>query len=217
MVDKNNGLEGKKRELRFVVIGAGMAGILSGIKLQKAGYRNVTIYEKTSKVGGTWRENTYPGLTCDVPSHSYTYSFEPNADWSHLLPPGAEIQDYFERTTAKYGVDKLIRFNEEIVSCAFAKGQWQLQTRSGIRDTADIVIAATGVLHVPRMPNIPGMDCFKGDIFHTARWDHRVVLDGKRVGVVGTGSTGVQIICALSTRAQKLVHFQRTPQWIMPV
>lgn len=207
----------KVRNLRFVVIGAGMAGILSGIKLQEAGYRNITIYEKAAKIGGTWRENTYPGLTCDVPSHSYTYSFEPNPDWSHLLPPGAEIQDYFERTTQKYGVDKLIRFNEEIVSCEFKSGQWHLQTRSGIRDTADIVIAATGVLHIPRMPNIPGMDSFKGDIFHTARWDHSVPLDGRRVGVVGTGSTGVQIICALSTRASKLVHFQRTPQWIMPV
>lgn len=207
----------KRRDLRFVVIGAGMAGILSGIKLLEAGYNNITIYEKADKIGGTWRENTYPGLTCDVPSHSYTYSFEPNPDWSHLLPPGAEIQDYFERTTRKYGVDKLIRFNEEIIACEFSEGQWHLQTRSGISDRADIVIAATGVLHVPRMPAIPGMDSFKGDIFHTARWDHSVPLDGKRVGVVGTGSTGVQIISALSTRAQKLVHFQRTPQWIMPV
>ncbi len=207
----------KRRDLRFVVIGAGMAGVLSGIKLLEAGYNNITIYEKADKIGGTWRENTYPGLTCDVPSHSYTYSFEPNPDWSHLLPPGAEIQDYFERTTRKYGVDKLIRFNEEIMACDFRDGQWHLQTRSGISDRADIVIAATGVLHVPRMPAIPGMDSFKGDIFHTARWDHSVPLDGKRVGVVGTGSTGVQIISALSTRAQKLVHFQRTPQWIMPV
>ena len=209
--------QNKQRDLRFVVIGAGMAGILSGIKLLEAGYRNIAIYEKADKIGGTWRENTYPGLTCDVPSHSYTYSFEPNPDWSYLLPPGAEIQAYFERTTRKYGVDKLIRFNEEIVACEFQDGQWHLQTRSGIRDHADIVIAATGVLHVPRMPNIPGMDSFKGDIFHTARWDHSVALDGKRIGVVGTGSTGVQIICALSTRAKKLVHFQRTPQWIMPV
>ncbi len=207
----------KVRDLRFVVIGAGMAGILSGIKLLESGYRNITIYEKAAKIGGTWRENTYPGLTCDVPSHSYTYSFEPNPDWSHLLPPGAEIQEYFERTTRKYGVDKLIRFNEEIISCEFAKAQWHLKTRSGIEDSADIVIAATGVLHMPRMPNIPGMDSFAGDIFHTARWDHSVPLDGKRIGVVGTGSTGVQIICALSTRASKLVHFQRTPQWIMPV
>lgn len=211
------GTHDTKRDLRFAVIGAGMAGILSGIKLKEAGYRNISIYEKAAKIGGTWRENTYPGLTCDVPSHSYTYSFEPNPDWSHLLPPGAEIQDYFERTTRKYGVDKLIRFNEEITSCEFNDGQWHLQTRSGISDTADIVIAATGVLHVPRMPDIPGMQNFRGDMFHTARWDHSVALDGKRIGVVGTGSTGVQIICALSERAEKLVHFQRTPQWIMPV
>ncbi len=207
----------KHRDLRFVVIGAGMAGILSGIKLQEAGHRNVTIYEKADRIGGTWRENTYPGLTCDVPSHSYTYSFEPNPDWSRYLPPGAEIQDYFERTTHKYGIDKLIRFNEEIVSCEYRHGRWHIETRNGTRDEADVVIAATGVLHVPRYPDIDGIDDFEGAIFHTSRWDHSVPLDDRRIGVIGTGSTGVQIVSALSTRVKKLVHFQRTPQWIMPV
>ena len=208
---------GKKQDLRFVVIGGGMAGILSGIKLLEAGYRNVTLYEKADRIGGTWRENTYPGLTCDVPSHSYTYSFEPNPDWTRYLPPGAEIQAYFERTTRKYGVDRIIRFNEEIVSCEYRQGQWHLATRSGLRDVADVVIAATGVLHVPRYPTIEGMDSFGGALFHTARWDHSVALDNRRIGVIGTGSTGVQIVSALSTRVEKLVHFQRTPQWIMPV
>lgn len=208
---------GKRKDLRFVVIGAGMAGILSGIKLQQAGYRNITVYEKADRVGGTWRENTYPGLTCDVPSHAYTYSFEPNPDWSRHLPPGAEIQDYFERTTRKYGVDKLIRFNEAVTSCEYREGRWVLETSTGRRDEADFVIVATGVLHVPRYPDIEGIDTFEGAIFHTARWDHSVALDDRRVGVIGTGSTGVQIISALSTRARKLVHFQRTPQWIMPV
>src|SRR5512139_3086205 len=99
------------RDIRVVVMGAGMAGILSGIKLLEAGISNCAIYEKADRIGGTWRENTYPGLTCDVPSHAYTYSFEPNPDWSHMLPPGAEIQEYFERTTRKYGVDKLLRLN----------------------------------------------------------------------------------------------------------
>ncbi|WP_235015416.1 NAD(P)/FAD-dependent oxidoreductase [Oceanicoccus sp. KOV_DT_Chl] len=205
------------RNLRFVIIGAGMAGILSGIKLQQAGYSNVTIYEKAKKIGGTWRENTYPGLTCDVPSHAYTYSFEPNPEWSHQLPPGAEVQQYFEGITAKYQLEKNIQFNQEISRCEFIDGRWQLETKSGTKDQADIVIAATGVLHHPRMPDIAGIDDFDGAIFHTARWDHSVPLADKRIGVIGNGSTGVQIISALSSQAAKLIHFQRTAQWIMPV
>jgi cation diffusion facilitator CzcD-associated flavoprotein CzcO len=206
-----------ERDIRVVIMGAGMAGILSGIKMLQAGITNCTIYEKSDRIGGTWRENTYPGLTCDVPSHAYTYSFEPNPEWSHMLPPGAEIQQYFENTTLKYGVDKLIRFNEEVVSCEFRDGCWHLLTRSGTRDRADIVIAATGVLHHPNYPRIEGLDSFQGACFHTARWDHDVALDARRIGIIGNGSTGVQIVSALASRANKLYHFQRTAQWIMPV
>ena len=205
------------RDIRVVVMGAGMAGILSGIKLLEAGITNCAIYEKADRVGGTWRENTYPGLTCDVPSHAYTYSFEPNPDWSHMLPPGAEIQEYFERTVKKYGVDRLVRFNQEIVSCEYRSGRWHLRTKQGTEDQADVVIAATGVLHHPNYPPIDGLDTFRGACFHSARWDHRVPLDGRRIGVIGTGSTGVQIISALAVRAGRLYHFQRTAQWIMPV
>lgn len=207
----------KKRDLRFVVIGAGMAGILSGVKLLEAGFSNVCIYEKADKIGGTWRENTYPGLTCDVAAHAYTYSFEPNPEWSQYLAEGGEIQEYFERTTVKYGIDKFIKFNEEISVCEFIDGRWRIETRSGIRDEADVVIAATGVLHVPSYPDLNGIERFKGAIFHSARWDHSIPLDGKRIGIIGTGSTGVQIVSALSTRASELTHFQRTAQWIMPV
>ena len=206
-----------KRDVRVVVMGAGMSGILSGIKLLEAGITNCTIYEKADRIGGTWRENTYPGLTCDVPSHAYTYAFEPNPDWSHMLPPGAEIQEYFERTVKKYGVERLIRFNEQIIRCEFRDGRWQLEMKSGLRDVADIVIAATGVLHHPNQPAIPGLETFQGTCFHSARWDHSVALDGKRIGIIGTGSTGVQIVSALARRAGKLIHFQRTAQWIMPV
>lgn len=207
----------KKAKMRFVVIGAGMAGMLAAIKLKENGYNNVVLYEKASKVGGTWRENTYPGLTCDVLSHAYTYSFEPNPDWTRVLPPGGEIQRYFEKTAEKYQINAMTHFNEEVADCRFVDGKWQLKTKSGIEDVADVVIAATGVLHVPRYPEIPGMDCFEGDIFHTARWDHSVALDGKRIGIIGTGSTGVQLVSALSTRASRLVHFQRSPQWVMPI
>ena len=202
--------------IRVAVIGAGMAGILAGIRLKEAGLDNFCIYEKADKVGGTWRENSYPGLTCDVPSHAYTYSFEPNPDWSHHLPPGPEIQDYFERTTAKYDLAAHIAYDEEVVRCAFEDGRWQLETRRGTRDTADIVIAATGVLHHPSYPQINGIDSFAGASFHSARWDHSVPLDGQRIGIIGNGSTGVQIVSALASRAGKLTHFQRSAQWIMP-
>ncbi|MEZ5571266.1 MAG: NAD(P)/FAD-dependent oxidoreductase [Halioglobus sp.] len=206
-----------QRDKRVVVLGAGMAGILAGIKLQEAGFTDIAIYEKADRIGGTWRENTYPGLTCDVPSHHYTYTFERNPDWTRHLPPGAEIQRYFERTVSKYGVDKFLHFNKEATSAQFIDGRWELEFRDGDRDTADILIAATGVLHKPQMPNIAAMDSFKGAAFHSARWDHSVPLEGKRIAVIGNGSTGVQIISALAGRAALIEHYVRTPQWIMPV
>jgi cation diffusion facilitator CzcD-associated flavoprotein CzcO len=206
-----------EKNLRVVVLGAGMAGILSGVRLQEAGIGNVAIYEKADRIGGTWRDNTYPGLTCDTPSHHYTYSFERNPDWSRYLPPGEEIQAYFEHVTRKYGVDKLIRFNEEAQRAEFRDGRWHLAFKSGLQDVADVLIAATGVLRVPKYPEIPGIDDFGGAIFHSARWDHSVPLDGRRVGVIGNGSTGVQLVSALAGRAARLEHFQRTAQWIMPV
>jgi cation diffusion facilitator CzcD-associated flavoprotein CzcO len=206
-----------QQDKRVVVIGAGMAGILAGIKLQEAGFTDIAIYEKADRIGGTWRENTYPGLTCDVPSHHYTYTFERNPDWTRHLPPGAEIQSYFERTTAKYGVDKLLRCNQQATAAAFVDGRWRLDFEDGHRDVADILIAATGVLHRPRLPHIEGMESFDGVSFHSARWDHTVPLDGKRIAIIGNGSTGVQLISALAGRAAWLEHYVRTPQWIMPV
>jgi cation diffusion facilitator CzcD-associated flavoprotein CzcO len=204
-------------DFRVIVIGAGMSGLLAGIKLKAAGYTNVSIYEKAGEIGGTWRENTYPGLTCDVPSHHYTYSFERNPDWTRHLPPGDEIQAYFKTVTRKYELDALIRFNTEVVDARFTNGVWALQLSDGSSDHAHAVIAATGVLHQPSVPAIPGMDNFEGALFHSARWDHSIALEGKRVGVIGMGSTGVQIISALSERGVDVSHFVRNPQWIMPV
>ncbi len=202
---------------RFVIIGAGMAGVLAVIKLREAGYDNLAIYEKADRIGGTWRENTYPGLTCDVPAHVYTYSFAPKPDWSQVFAPGPEIFNYFQEISDQYGVTEVVRFNEEVNDCVYKDGQWHIGTKSGARDVADYVIAATGVLHHPAYPNIAGLNDFKGAMFHSSRWDHSVKLDGARVGVIGTGSTGVQIVCALSGRAKPLIQFMRTPQWIKPV
>ncbi len=202
---------------RFIVIGAGMAGILAAIKLREAGFDDFTVYEKADRLGGTWRENTYPGIACDVPSHLYSYSFAPNPSWSRQFSPGAEIQAYFEDVARRHGIGTAIRFGEEVTRCAFEDGRWRIQTARGTSDTADFVIAATGVLHHPAIPEIEGLDSFGGAVFHSARWDHGVPLDGARVGVVGTGSSAIQIVSALVDRVASLTLFQRTAQWIMPV
>ncbi|MBW2422219.1 MAG: NAD(P)/FAD-dependent oxidoreductase [Deltaproteobacteria bacterium] len=213
---RSEGIGEPERDLRFAIIGAGMSGILSAIKLREAGLTDFTIYEKADRLGGTWRENTYPGIGCDVPSHLYCYSFEPNAEWSHRFSPGGEIQNYFEDVARKYAVEKSIRFGEEITRCEFREGRWRLQTSTGRHDEADFVIAATGVLHHPQYPDIEGLDDFEGALFHSARWDHTVPLEGQRIGVIGTGSTATQIVSGVVDRVDKLSLFQRTAQWIMP-
>lgn len=208
-----------ERKLRYVVIGAGMSGILAAIRLKGRGETDLVVYEKGHTIGGTWRENRYPGLTCDVPAHAYTYSFAPNPDWSAFYAGGAEIQAYFEKVVEDHGVGPLIRTNSEVVECIYddATRQWQLKLADGGADVADVVIAASGVLHHPNVAEIPGLDEFAGNSFHSARWDDTVEIDGKRVGVIGCGSTGVQIVTALQRRSARVVHFQRSPQWIMPV
>jgi cation diffusion facilitator CzcD-associated flavoprotein CzcO len=204
------------RNLSFAIIGAGMSGILSGIKLKEAGYHDIRIYEKADRLGGTWRENTYPGIACDVPSHFYSYSFEPNPDWSQTFSPGPEIRAYFEGVARRHGIEELIRYGQEISRCEFGDGRWHIATATGESDVVDVVIAATGVLHHPNNPDIDGLEDFEGASFHSARWDHRVPLAGRRVGVIGTGSSAVQITSAVVDEVEKLSLFQRTAQWIMP-
>ncbi len=215
-MDRSVDRSGGSAPLRFAIIGAGMSGILSAIKLEEAGFDDFEIYEKADRVGGTWRENTYPGIACDVPSHLYCYSFAPNPEWSHRFSPGAEIWAYFEGVARERGVAERIRFRSEITRCEFADGRWHLETRDGRRDVADVVIAATGVLHHPKYPDIPGLDRFEGALFHSSRWDHSVKLEGSRVGIVGTGSSAVQVVSAIADRVARLSLFQRTAQWIMP-
>ncbi len=202
------------RPLRAAVIGAGMAGILSAIRLRERGIDTV-VFEKGDRVGGTWRENTYPGLACDVAAHWYTYSFARNPDWDRLMAPGPQIRDYFERVAREHGVLEHIRFGEEVTGLRYDEGRWQLSTAAGLDDQFDVVIVATGVLHHPNVPHFEGEESFRGAIFHSARWDHAVPLDGKRIGVVGTGSTAAQLVTALVPRAGHFCLFQRTPQWVM--
>jgi len=176
---------------RIAIIGAGMSGILMGIKLKEAGIEDFTLYEKADTVGGTWRENTYPGIACDVPSHHYCYSFEPNADWSRRFSPGKEIHAYFEHCAEKYGIMPHIRFNTSIARMQWVNGAWHIDTNKGgqiERVVADIVVSAAGVLHHPAYPDIEGLDSFEGVTFHTARWNHDIHLKGKRVAIIGTGA-----------------------------
>jgi cation diffusion facilitator CzcD-associated flavoprotein CzcO len=202
---------------RILIIGAGMSGILSAIRLGEARLDNFAIYEKADRLGGTWRENTYPGIACDVPSHFYSYSFALNPEWSHRFSPGAEIQAYFEDVARRYGVDAVIQYGKEITHCQFDSGRWTITMADGSTDVGDVVIAATGVLHHPAYPDIAGLDTFAGSAFHSARWRHDVPLAGKRVGVVGTGSSAIQIVGTLVDAVAELTLFQRTAQWIMPV
>lgn len=203
-------------EKRFAIIGAGMSGILCAIKLKKAGHKHITIYEKASRIGGTWRENRYPGLTCDVPAHAYTYTFAPNPEWSAYLVGGDEIQAYFEKVVDDYGIRPLIRFNSEVANMAWHDDAWRIETADGQVDTAHVALMATGVLHHPKYPDIPGLGSFAGKTMHSARWDVDFPLSGKRVGVIGNGSTGVQMVTHLGQAGQEIVHFQRSPQWVMP-
>src|ERR1700748_1052865 len=196
-----------RRHLPSATIGAGMAGITAGLKLNEDGDTDYTIYEKGDSVGGTWRENRYPGLTCDVPSHVYTYTFAPNPDWSRFFAAGPEIKGYFQRIADDYGVSAHMTFNAEVVSCRYQDGRWHLETVNGLKDVADVVIVAAGVLHHPRYPQIEGLDSFKGPCFHSARWEDGVVLDGKRVGIIGNGSTGVEVDGNIRAAVSAQLHF----------
>jgi cation diffusion facilitator CzcD-associated flavoprotein CzcO len=200
-----------------VIIGAGMSGICMGATLERQGIGSYTILEKGHDVGGTWRENTYPGLSCDVASRAYCYSFAPNAEWTSTFPPGPEVHSYFKTVADRSGVLAHVKFGAEVKEGRWEEGRWILETKAGESIEADVVVSACGVLHHPVLPDIEGLDTFNGPKFHSARWDHSVNVDGVRLGVVGTGSTGVQITKALGGRAAKLSLFQRSPQWIYPV
>ena len=205
-----------RRNISVAIIGAGMSGLCMAAKLQDAGVDDFTIFESADEVGGTWRDNTYPGLHCDVPSRFYSYSFRPNPEWSHLLPPGSEVQTYFRRVADEQGIRPHIRFGTEVTSAEYRDGQWWLTTRAG-EQAFDVLITATGVLRVPCYPDIPGVHTFAGPSFHSSRWDHSVSLPDKRIGLIGTGSTGVQITADLGGNVRELTIFQRTPQWVFPI
>ena len=202
---------------RVAVIGAGMSGVLMAIRLRQAGIDDITVYEKGDRVGGTWRENSYPGLRCDVPSHHYCYSFDPNPEWTNYCSSGAEIRQYFEDSATRFGVMDRIRFNTAVIEGRWGDGQWHIKLSDGSEDKADVLISAAGILHIPAYPAIAGISTFEGAMFHTARWDHSVALEDKRVGIIGTGSTAAQVIAELAGKTRHFSIFQRTPQWVIQV
>lgn len=199
-----------------IIIGAGMTGIGLAIKLKEAGIKNITLFEKAESVGGTWRENRYPGVACDVPSHAYTYSFEPNPEWSNFFAYGPEIKAYFEKVYFKYGIDKHTHLNEGVTSCVYTNGKWVVKTTQHKTYESDFLFSASGILHKPAYPDIKGLNDFGGVAMHTARWDDNVVIKGKRIGVIGTGSTAAQCIPELiNTEGTDVTVFQRTAQWLV--
>jgi cation diffusion facilitator CzcD-associated flavoprotein CzcO len=199
------------------IVGAGFGGIGLGIRLKQAG-TDFTILEKGDRIGGVWRDNTYPGLTCDIPSHLYSFSFEPKHDWSRRFPPRSEILDYLEACVRKYGLDRHIRLGVGVASADFdeAGGRWRIATDGGEKLEAEVLATATGQLSRPAYPDIPGLDRFEGAIFHSARWDPEFEFRGKRVAVLGTGASAIQFVPAIAPEVSKLHLFQRSAPWVIP-
>jgi cyclohexanone monooxygenase len=209
--------DGARRHVGVLIIGSGFAGLGAAIRLAKDGRENYLVIERADEVGGTWRDNTYPGAACDVPSHLYSYSYELNPRWSRSFSPQGEIQDYLRRTAEKYKVLDKHLFGTEVTSARWdeARCRWLVDTTNGAF-SADVLVPAVGALCEPALPDIKGINSFKGDIFHSARWDHSAELAGKRVALIGTGASAIQIGPAIAKRVGHLDVYQRTAPWIMP-
>lgn len=201
---------------RIAILGAGFSGMGMAIRLKQQGFDNFTIYEKADEVGGTWRENRYPGVACDVPSHLYSFSFEPNPDWSRRYSPGGEIWDYMKHCARKYGLYPFIEFNKTITAIRHDGTEWTVDFADGSSAKADYVVSGLGGLHEPNIPDIPGLDEFKGPVFHTAQWRDDVDLSGKRIAMFGSAASAVQVVPAIVDEVSHLDLYQRTPNWVMP-
>ena len=206
------------KQYDYVIIGAGFAGMCMAIKLKQAGFHNFVILERNKQLGGTWYDNHYPGAACDVQSHLYSFSFEPNANWSRMFGPQQEILQYMEHCATKYELRQHFQFNTTVTSATFndTTNTWTVTDAQGNNYTAKAVIGCSGGLSQPAMPDIKGMDTFTGKTFHSAQWDNSYNLKGKRVAIIGTGASAIQIVPAIAEEVKDLLLFQRTPPWIMP-
>jgi cation diffusion facilitator CzcD-associated flavoprotein CzcO len=204
------------RRRSIAVVGGGFGGVGAAVMLKREGYDDVTVFEKGERVGGVWQQNTYPGAACDIPSHLYEYSFAPNA-WSRRFSPGPEIRAYVEAVARRFGVLDRVRTGVEVRSARWDEGagRWRLETSAGSYE-AEILVAACGQLSVPKAPPIAGLERFQGPAFHTAEWRHDVDLAGRRVAVVGTGCSAIQVVPAIQPEVAKLDVYQRSPGWTLP-
>ena len=202
----------------IAILGGGFGGICAAIKLMESGRHDFVIFEKAESLGGTWRDNTYPGCGCDIPSHLYSFSFAQQPRWSRLYASQPEILAYIEWLVRRYDVEKKVLFNTAITSAIWDETtkQWRLTSADGRHFTAGIVIAATGLLHVPKIPALTGIETFTGPAFHSARWRHDVDFTGKRVAVIGTGASVIQFVPRIAARVGQLDLYQRTPPWVLP-
>ncbi|WP_024800510.1 NAD(P)/FAD-dependent oxidoreductase [Nocardia sp. BMG51109] len=202
----------------ILIIGAGFGGLGMALELQRAGIESFAIVEKAADLGGVWRENTYPGAACDVPSPLYSWSFEPKSDWPRRYSEQADIHAYIRKVAEKYGLLRKIRFGTEVTDAEFdeRQGIWQVRTSDGATLTADVLVPAVGQLSRPALPNIPGIETFAGPSFHSAEWDHGVDLTGKRVACIGTGASAIQYIPEIQPAAGHLTLFQRSAAWVLP-
>jgi cation diffusion facilitator CzcD-associated flavoprotein CzcO len=201
----------------IAIVGGGFGGIAAAAMLRRAGHRDVTVFERGERVGGVWHHNTYPGAACDVPSHLYELSFAPNPRWSRRYAPQAEIQAYIERVARDEGVLDRVRTATEVQAARWddERAVWEIETSAGPHE-ADVLITACGQLSVPAIPPLEGLDGFAGPAFHTARWRHDVDLAGKRVAVVGTGASAIQVVPAIQPEAAQVDVYQRSPGWTLP-
>ncbi|MFF2960476.1 flavin-containing monooxygenase [Streptomyces sp. NPDC057963] len=204
--------------VRVAVIGSGFGGLGAAVRLRREGITDFVVLERAGSVGGTWRDNSYPGCACDVPSHLYSFSFAPNPEWPRTFSGQGHIRAYLEHVADTFGLRPHIRLNHEVMRMSWDRDalHWVIGTGNGATFTADVVVSATGPLSDPKTPDIPGLDSFPGKVFHSARWDHDYDLTGKRVAMIGTGASAIQIVPAIQPKAGRLTLFQRTPPWVMP-
>ncbi|WP_340378275.1 NAD(P)/FAD-dependent oxidoreductase [Streptomyces sp. SS7] len=203
--------------VRVAVIGSGFGGLGAAVRLRREGITDFVVLERADAVGGTWRDNSYPGCACDVPSHLYSFSFAPNPDWPRTFSGQEHIRAYLEHVTDTFGLRPHLRFGREVRRMTWDAQElrWDIETSAG-RYVADVVVSATGPLSDPKVPDVPGLGTFPGEVFHSARWDHGHDLAGKRVAVIGTGASAIQIVPALQPDVSRLTLFQRTPPWVLP-
>jgi len=201
-----------------LIVGAGFAGLGMAIALRKAGMESFLVIEKGDDVGGTWRDNRYPGCACDIPSHLYSFSFDLNPEWSRMYAPQPEIWEYLRRCAKRYGVLGRVRFRTAMQEARWDEDQrlWEVTTRDGERIRARVLISGMGALHVPRWPDLPGHERFRGPAFHSAAWDSGAGLEGRHVAVIGTGASAIQLVPQIAPMAGRLYLYQRTPAWILP-